>query len=121
MVIRTRTDLAFTTGKPEYEKIKESLEIDPTLLITSNGEPHGSPYAIEDIFFITSSDSMNVFSNAVKNVETYNKNGVQAESMYAYHAVTSGLKITPSNFKADTRVGTSLIDGVEVSNFGRWA
>jgi hypothetical protein len=43
------------------------------------------------------------------------------ESLYGYHAVASGLKITPGDFLADVREGKETVGGMTVSKWGDWA
>jgi hypothetical protein len=91
-------------------------------LITANGASFGSPYPIRDFIFITSPTSMTKFSNLYSFLDQYRANGVDSgpESLYGYHAVNSGLKISPGDFLADVREGKITVDGKTVSDWGDW-
>jgi hypothetical protein len=124
IVIRSRPDLSFLEGtKPNYQHIAEQLSNDPTLLITAGGAAFGNPYPIRDFIFITSSQAMTALSALADQLPRYRSMGVDPgpESLYGYHAVASGLKITPGDFLADVREGKETVDGMTVSKWGDWA
>jgi hypothetical protein len=124
IVIRSRPDLSFLDStKPDYRAIAEQLAINPSLLITAGGAAFGQPYPIRDFIFITSSQAMTEFSKLSDLLPHYRSIGVDPgpESLYGYHAVVSGLKITPGDFLADVREGKETVGSMTVSKWGDWA
>jgi hypothetical protein len=118
LIIRSRVDLNFYDGQPNYQRMVEELNKDPSIIFTSANQQSSRSLPFSDLCFMSSPQTMNVFCDLSEHLFKYNREGVHfhQETMFGHHAYMNNLKVIPGNFMAMIR--GSNINGV--SKFGRW-
>lgn len=133
LVIKTRPDTGLMSTI-DLRMIKQHIDADPSLVIQPANKICGYGPVICDLFAITSSDNMSIYTNLVNEAKYYYDQGwfFHPETMLAKYLMEKRLSVRSGTFKIEFRYlgvwkdpitgrATQQNVGTYISNYGRWS